>query len=91
MAEIAPRSDLSPLAVAAVSLLLPGAGHLWIGQRKKGALIAVGGLFTCWMCGLWNLLAAVDAWGLARKLVSGQPIGEVETSRFADTLDNLFG
>lgn len=89
MGEIAPRSDLSPLAVAVVSLLLPGVGHLWIGQRKKGALIVVGGFFTCWICGLWNLLAAADSWGLARKLVSGQPIGEVETSRLADALDNL--
>ncbi len=91
MSEIPPRSDLSPIAVALVSLLLPGAGHLWIGQRKKGALIAVGGFFTCWMCGLWNLLSAADAWGLARKLVSGQAIGAVETSRLADTLDDLFG
>lgn len=84
----APRLP-SSFRIALLSLLVPGWGHLHLGQRKKGLAILIGTFFTCALCGLWNVLAALDAWGLARKRARGEPIGEFENARLADWLDSL--
>lgn len=80
---------VSPLLAALCSLLLPGSGHIWLGQKKKGVVILIGALFTCSLLGLLNLLAALDAWGLARKVARGEKLGEWESTRLVDTLGNL--
>ncbi len=64
----------SPLLAGLLSLLLPGLGQIYIGQKKKGAVLLAVSLLTCFWMGLANLVAAADAWSLARKLSSGEPI-----------------
>lgn len=78
-----------PDVVAAVSLLLPGAGHFWIGQRRKAAFVFAGALFTGCLCGAWNVLAALDAGWLTRKLLRGESVGPYENAPVADFLSRL--
>lgn len=79
----------SPWLIALSSLLVPGAGQLWLGQRVKGAVILVGGSVLCCGFGVVNVFAAVDALVLARRVRAGNAIGPYESARVLDVLDGL--
>jgi TM2 domain-containing membrane protein YozV len=79
----------SPTRCAIASLLLPGLGQIWLGQRVKGTLILLFFPLVCCGLGLGNLLAAIDAWSLARKVASGAEIGPYENGRLAEWLGEL--
>jgi hypothetical protein len=79
------------MGAALRSLALPGWGQWALGQSTKAAIIGVGALLTLCGCGLINLLAASDAWALAKKRARGEAIGPYETGRLADWLGDLFG
>jgi len=64
--------------MAILSLLIPGVGQMVIGQVTKGVVILVGGFFLGYLCGLLNILTAIDAYDLAKKYNSGQPLREWE-------------
>ncbi|HEX8929659.1 MAG TPA: hypothetical protein VGA45_12135, partial [Actinomycetota bacterium] len=50
-----------PLTVALLSCLLPGAGQLWLGQRRRGAvMLAVTVLCLAVAVGFWSEPAAVS-------------------------------
>ena len=85
----APDVPPSPFLCALASAVWPGAGQLWLGQSVKGKVIMAGAVVTCCGFGLFNLLAAVDAWSLARKRNRGEDIGPYETGALADWLDRL--
>ncbi len=78
-----------PVAAAVASLLLPGAGHWWIGQRRKAAFVLAGAVLIACLCGGWNVLAALDAWWLGRKLRRGESIGPYENGPVADFISRL--
>ena len=67
----------SPLVAALVSLLLPGAGQLLLGQRRKGGAMLLAAVFTCGALGLLNVVSAFDAWVMAERR-SGRALQEWE-------------
>ncbi|MCB9743748.1 MAG: hypothetical protein H6740_14205 [Alphaproteobacteria bacterium] len=69
------RLPLPPLALGALSLLLPGVGQIALGQTGKGALMLALTPVTLGLLGLLNLFAAVDATRIARRLERGEPVG----------------
>jgi hypothetical protein len=70
-------ANKSPIGAGLLSLFLAGgAGHLYLGQKKKGIVLI---LLTFLMAamglpGLIALIGAVDAYGTARKLRDGQTV-----------------
>ena len=72
----------NPVIAAILSfLLLGGVGQIYLGQQKKGIIIAVVTLILYCVFGLGvilNILGAIDAYMLADKLQKGQPIGDME-------------
>jgi hypothetical protein len=74
-------ANKSPIGAGLLSLFLAGgAGHLYLGQKKKGIVLI---LLTFLMAamglpGLIALIGAVDAYGTARKLRDGQTVEEWE-------------
>ena len=87
--RIEPR-PVSLVWVVLLSLFLPGLGHVWLGQRSKGAILFVGALFTCGLLGLLNVLSALDALWLARKLGRGESIGVWEGWGLLDKVAEFF-
>lgn len=65
----APRPEIA----AILSLVLPGAGQLYVGQPVKGLVIFTVGLLTCMLGGLMNVAAAHDAWRTAKRRLEGEP------------------
>lgn len=64
-----PREEhQSKRAAMVLSLLLPGAGQLYLGRTKRGAALMLGAMFTLSLGGLLNVIAAVDAWRLGGHL-----------------------
>jgi len=72
-----------PMIAAILSLLLfGGAGHLYLGQQKKGIILIVlaligictGGILTAAV----HLVGAYDAYVIGNKLKAGQAVGEME-------------
>ncbi|MCB9759948.1 MAG: zinc ribbon domain-containing protein [Alphaproteobacteria bacterium] len=63
---------LPPGALALLSLLLPGAAQMMLGQGGKGALLLAASVLLCGLGGVLNVVCAVDAWLLARRLTRGE-------------------
>ena len=57
MSEPAPKRPLNPYLVLALAILLPGVGHVAIGQPQRGLLFA---FFTLFFGLLTALIAAPD-------------------------------
>lgn len=57
-----------PVVAAVLGLIFPGGGHIYCGQRGRGALILVASILTFFACGLWNLWAAWAGWRLATRI-----------------------
>ncbi len=72
-----------------LSLFLPGAGQWFVGQRKKAGLVLLAAVATLSCCGLINLLSAIDAAGIARKINAGRRIGPYESGQLITLLDAL--
>lgn len=66
----------APLLCALLSLFLPGAGQILAGQLAKGIVMLLLAFFTVGFCGLLNLLAAADAWLVAKRRHRGEKLGE---------------
>jgi len=69
---------VSPVLAGLLSLVLPGAGQIYIGQKLKGGVLLALSLLTCGLLGLLNILLAIDAWGLARRMSKGKAIKRFE-------------
>ena len=67
-----------PIAAAALSFLVPGLGQILCGQHKKGAVVLLLSVATCYVAGVACAVAAIDAWMVADKLRRGEPAGEWE-------------
>ncbi len=76
--ETAPVPAQVPNAVLAaiISAILPGAGQIYAGQTVKGVLLLVLAFFTCMGGGLFNVLAAVDAFLIAQRKARGETVGD---------------
>jgi hypothetical protein len=62
------------MVAGVLSLLLPGVGQLYAGQKKKGITLIVVAIATCMGGGLLNLVAAVDAYLVAERQERGEPV-----------------
>ena len=64
------RSDLpleqNDIIAIIVSLFIPGVGQLMLGQTPKGIAFLAVMFFTCWGLGLLPIVAALDAYLVAR-------------------------
>ena len=87
--DIQPR-QVSTLLVVLLGLFLPGLGHVYLGQKAKGALIFAGALLTACLLGLVGVYAALDGLHLARKLNRGEPIGPWEDWGLLNKVANFF-
>ena len=87
--HIQPR-PVSSFLVVLLGLFLPGVGHVYLGQKAKGALIFAGALLTGCLLGLFCLYAALDGLYLARKLNRGEAIGKWEDWGLLNRLANFF-
>lgn len=58
----------SPALAACLSLVVPGLGQLYLGQVFKAVWVFTGSAALCFGFGLCNLLAALDAHGVARRI-----------------------
>ncbi len=65
-----------PVGAAALSLVIPGAGQLWLGQSAKGVALLVIAVFTLSLCGLLNVIAAFDAFQIAGRRARGEKISD---------------
>jgi len=65
-----------PTYAAVASLVLPGAGQLWVGQTTKGVGMLIIAVFTLSLCGLLNVIAAFDAFQVASRRARGETLGE---------------
>lgn len=74
-ASLAPTSP-DPILAALLSLVLPGVGQIMAGQAAKGAVMLVIAVLTCAFGGLFNLLAAVDAYLIAQRKKRGEVVGD---------------
>jgi hypothetical protein len=77
---IEPQASLTPEELAAIlgepqfswtpvllSAVLPGSGHLWLGQRDRGLVFLAVGLVTVFGCGIVNAAAAYDVWARTKR------------------------
>lgn len=95
MRSIADRNAPSPAPsprpglAAALSLLVPGLGHLLIGERGRGAIWLAGWLVLALLSGaahspavvILMVVAAVDAYALARRPTGAEEHGPPATRR----------
>lgn len=73
-----PVEQVSGGMAAVISLFLPGAGQIYLGQTAKGGVMLFLALISCGCFGLMNLIAAADAWMLAGKRNQGKQLGDWE-------------
>jgi TM2 domain-containing membrane protein YozV len=76
----------SPVFSSMLSLVIPGAGQISLGQRKKGLLLLFAVLLT-WTIGVgWliGLISAIDAYGIGQKLKRGALVQPWEFGLGAD-------
>ena len=78
VAAAEPVEQVSGGMAAVISLFLPGAGQIYLGQTVKGGVMLVLALISCGCFGLLNLIAAADAWMLAAKRNQGKQLGDWE-------------
>ncbi len=78
LAAAEPAEQVSGGMAAVISLFLPGAGQMYLGQTVKGGAMLFLALISCGCFGLLNLIAAADAWMLASKRNQGKQLGEWE-------------
>lgn len=71
-------SGKSTVVAALLSCLIPGAGHIYLGQTMKGLVILCGGPLVCWLGGLLGPMMAADAFRMGEKLDEGRPIRKWE-------------
>jgi len=57
--------------MASLSLLVPGAGQIYLGQWTRGVRLFLASAAMCFGLGLCNLVVAMDAGSLARRLQRG--------------------
>lgn len=67
----------SELVPVLVSLLLPGVGQMMLGQKAKGLVVLLIGLLLLFGFGLYNIVAAVDAYCVAAAKKQ-RPVGDWE-------------
>lgn len=72
------KPDANPVVAALLSFFFPGAGQLMLGQTTKGAIILAGAVFTCCLSGVFNVIAAIDAYQIGTKLKDGKPVREFD-------------
>ncbi len=75
----APPDTPSEATVMLASLLVPGLGQILCGQVLKGGLILVGSMFLCCGLGVFNLIAAADAYRVAQRIKAGEIVGPWQT------------
>lgn len=63
-----------PALALGMSLILPGVGQMYAGQILKGSVILGISVFTCMGGGLFNLLAAADAFLIAKRVGRGETL-----------------
>src|SRR5688500_17309661 len=80
MAQPVPAPKNKNVAMLLSLCLLGGAGHLYLGQKKKGwLLIIISAVTSCVGLDFIVLVfAAIDAYYMSDKLEKGQTIGEME-------------
>jgi hypothetical protein len=76
--ELVQPSGKSTGVAALLSCLVPGAGHIYLGQTAKGLVVLLGGPLVCWLGGLLGPLMAVDAFRMGEKLEEGRPLRKWE-------------
>ena len=70
----------SPAVAALLSLVVPGAGHLWLGQGFKGALLFGGCVLLVCFTPLPQLAVAWDAWAVAHlRIAQGRELADDES------------
>jgi TM2 domain-containing membrane protein YozV len=70
-----PKSPVVAVILSIVLFFFLPLGHFYIGQALKGIIwIAI----TWFTFGIGSIVAAVDAYMVAKKLKSGQPVGKME-------------
>jgi len=70
-------SDKSPILAGLLSFFfVGGAGHIYLGQKKKGTALILLTLFLIGPVGM--TIGAIDAYGIANKLRNGQTVKEWE-------------
>ncbi len=68
-----PDLETNDIIVLVLSFLLPGVGHMILGQTMKGGLILAAVIFTCGAGYIMNILIVADAFFcLAKKKEYGQ-------------------
>jgi TM2 domain-containing membrane protein YozV len=70
-----------PIIAAVLSLILGGAGQLYLGQQRKGIILIVAYFVLVWCAGIGlviPLLGAYDAYVIGTKLKNGQAVGDME-------------
>lgn len=66
----------SPIIAVILSIVLPGAGEIYVGQVTKGIVLAVVGVPTLGCCGILTLITAADSYLLAQRRQRGETIGD---------------
>lgn len=74
--EPPPEGAPSPGLAAAMSAVLPGVGQMYAGQILKGSAILFVCVFTCSGGGLFNIIAAIDAFLVCRRIARGEPVSD---------------
>lgn len=64
------------VVAALLSLVLPGVGQMLLGQVAKGAVLLIVAVFTVGLCGVLNVVAAIDAYLVAQRVKRGETIGD---------------
>lgn len=63
-----------PVLALGMSLILPGVGQMYAGQILKGSAILGVSILTCMGGGIFNLLAAADAFLVAKRVGRGETL-----------------
>jgi len=61
---------------ALLSFVLPGVGQLYAGQTVKGVVLLVVSIGTCFGGGIFNFVAALDAFLIAQRKERGETVGD---------------
>jgi TM2 domain-containing membrane protein YozV len=71
---VEPPEPPDPVMAACWSFLIPGAGQIYVGQKRKGAVLIAVALLTCFGLGVWNILASIDAYRVANRVLRGEAL-----------------